>query len=142
MEIHSVQDQHISGQIRKLMQGAQKRVETRPFQDPIREFARASQTEGMVRGWLTYPVEERKKLVRSAFAFMPKYPGDEREGRLPESDEAYEARQLERWRGLCVVIQEESRAEAGNRSPEVAIAALKQLFPDHDWKSKPPEPAK
>ena len=140
MHIHSVQEQTITGQIEQLKAQHVKPEKARPFQDPIREFARASQTEGMVRNWLTYPIEERKRLVMNAFGFIPRREGDAREGRLPESDEAFEKRQMERWRGLCVIIQEESRAKPGNRSPEVAIGALKQLFPDYDWKTKPVAP--
>jgi hypothetical protein len=136
MQIHSPQDVNITKQIEALKISQVKPKLTQAFQDPIKEFARASQVEGMVRNWLTYPIEERKRLVKGAFGFIPRQPGDEREGRLPETEAAFEARQLERWRGLNVVIQEESRARPGNRCPEVAIAALKQLFPDHDWKSK------
>lgn len=138
MLIHSAQDQTIQGQIDKLIAGSVKRVLVAPFQDPIREFARAGQTEGMVRGWLTYPAEERKRLIKDGFRFIPRYQGDKSTGVVPETDQAFDARQLERWRGLNVVIQEESRAKPGNRCPEVAIAALKQLFPDHDWKAKAP----
>ena len=140
MQIHSVQDQTIAGQIEKLKQQYVKPAPSKAFQDPIREFARASQVEGMVRNWLTYPVDERKRLVRDAFGFIPQQQGDEREGRPPEADKDFEARQMERWRALCVIIQEESRAKPGNRCPEVAIGALKQLFPDYDWKAKAPAP--
>jgi cytochrome P450 len=139
MEIHSVQEQTIQGQIEKLMQQQIKREIPVPFSDPIREFAKASQVEGMVRNWLTYPIEERRRLVKNAFAFIPRFLGDEREGKAPETDQAYEKRQQERWRALCVIIQEESRAKPGNRAPEVAIGALKHLFPDYDWKAKSPE---
>ena len=106
-----------------------KQEPVKPFSDPIREFHHASQVEGTVRGWLTYPIEERKRLVKT-YAMVPNR-GEN------ETEKGYEVRKLERWRGLCVIIQEESRAQAGNRCPEVAIAALKYLFPDHDWKVKP-----
>lgn len=112
---------------------AEKKAE--PFTDPIREFARASKVESVVRNWLTYPIEERKRIVRSQFAFYPRNMGDPEKGQAAETENAFQSRQMERWRALCVVIQEESRAKAGNRSPEVATAALKQLFPEHDWKT-------
>ena len=138
MQIHSVQDQTIAGQIEKLKQNQIKVKAVAPFQDPIREFATASRTEGLVRGWLTLPIEERKRIVRDNFIFVAPGIGDEDRGIKPETQTAFKARQLERWRGLCVIIQEESRAEAGNRSPEVAIAALKHLFPEHNWKTSSP----
>ena len=139
MHIHSVQEQTITGQIEKLKAAHLRPEKAKTFTDPIKEFARASQVEGMVRNWLTYPIEERKRLIKQAFGYIPRFQGDEREGRLPETDTAFENRQMERWRGLCVIIQEESRAKPGNRCPEVAIGALKQLFPDYDWKTKPVE---
>jgi hypothetical protein len=139
MQIHSVQEQTIQGQIEKLMKQQVKREIPVPFSDPIREFAKASQVEGMVRNWLTYPIEERKRLVKNSFAFIPRFMGDERDGRAPETEDAYNRRIQERWRALCVIIQEESRALPGNRAPEVAIGALKHLFPDYDWKAKPAE---
>jgi hypothetical protein len=135
--IHSVQGATIQGYIEKLKhQSTQKREVARAFEDPIREFARASQIEPMVRNWLTYPIEERKRLVKGAFGFIPRRMGDEREGVAPETPEVFKARCQERWRGLNVIIQEESRAEAGNRSFEVAVAALKQLFPEESQKQK------
>lgn len=140
MQIHSVQGANIERQIERLKAQQVKQQAKPAFQDPIREFSRSSQVEGMVRNWLTYPVAERKRLVKDGFRFIPKFQGDERTGQAPETDAVYEARQNERWRGLCVVIQEESRAKAGNRSPEVAIGALKQLFPEYEW--KPSEPPK
>lgn len=140
MEIHSVQDQSIASQIEKLKQQHVKPRLAPPFVDPIREFARASQVEGMVRNWLTYPLEERKKLVKNAFGYIPRFQGDPQTGRRPETDEEFESRQRERWRALCVIIQEESRAKPPNRSPEVAIGALKQLFPDYDWATKATPP--
>lgn len=138
MHIHSVGERVISDQIEALKKAHVKPVAARPFVDPIREFARASQVEGMVRGWLTYPIDERKRLIKTAFGYIPRNEGDEHEGRAPESEEAYQARLMERWRALCVIIQEESRAKVGNRCPEVAIGALKHLFPDYDWKTKAP----
>ena len=134
MQLHSVGERIIKDQIDKLKANHVKQPKPDNFVDPIKEFARASQKESMVRNWLTYPIEERKRLVKEMFAFVPQMQGDVAQGVLPETDQAYQSRQLERWRGLCVVIQEESRAKPGNRSPEVAIGALKQLFPDHDWK--------
>ena len=136
MEVHSVGERIIKDQITKLMDQHVPKKGPPPFVDPIKEFARASQVESMVRNWLTYPIEERKRLVRDAFRFIPRFKGDEREGRLPETEKDFDARQLERWRGLCVIVQEESRAKPPNRSVEVAIGALKQLFYDCDWKTK------
>jgi hypothetical protein len=138
MHLHSVGQKVNDDMMEKLKEQYVKPTAVKPFVDPIKEFSRASTVESMVRNWLTYPIEERKRLVKDEFRFVPRYKGDEREGRLPESEKDYEARQLERWRGLNVVIQEESRAKAGNRSPEVAIAALKQLFHEHNWKDPAP----
>lgn len=103
-----------------------------PFSDPLREFASASLLSGTARGWLTLPIAERKRRI-ARMGFSPKNLGDPEKGVEPETDRAYEARHLEEWRALCVVIQEESRAKAGNRCPEVAIAALKFLFPEHPF---------
>jgi hypothetical protein len=137
VEVHSVQDQSIQAQIDKLKQQYVKPKTPAPFVDPIKEFARASQLESMVRNWLTYPVEERKRLVKSALQFIPRFKGDAREGREEETEKDFDNRQLERWRALCVIIQEESRAKPPQRSVEVAIGAFKQLFYDYDWKTKP-----
>ena len=146
MELHSVQDQTIQAQIDKLKSVQVKPRETKDaFVDPIKEFTRASRVESMVRNWLTYPVEERKRLIRNGFRFIPKMAGDPATGVAPETQDAYETRQLERWRALCVIVQEESRSRKEGEtyvkgSVEVAIGALKQLFPEHDWKAtSPPE---
>lgn len=144
MEIHEASKLATEDFLERVKQQAVVEKKVQPFHDPIREFAAASKVESLVRNWLTYPIEERKRMIRSQFGFMPRQPGDERTGRPAESDRAFENRQLERWRALCVIIQEESRAAAGNRSPEVAIAALKLLFPEHEWKTPVPnaEPSK
>jgi len=113
-----------------------------PFTDPIREFARASKIESLVRNWLTYPIEERKRIIKTQFSFYPRAMGDPERGIAAETERAFASRQMERWRALCVVIQEESRAEAGIRSPEVAIAALKLLFPEYEWKTPVPNAPK
>jgi hypothetical protein len=134
MQVHSVGNRVIEDQIAALKAAHVKQPRPDAFVDPIKEFARASNIESEVRNWLTYPIEERKRRVKDDFIFIPQMKGDIERGVLPESDEAFQGRMLERWRGLCVVIQEESRAKPGNRCPEVAIGALKQLFPDHDWK--------
>ena len=138
MHLHSVGQKVNDDMMEKLKEQYVKPTAVKPFVDPIKEFARASSVESMVRNWLTYPIEERKRLVKDSFRYIALKPGDVEQGVLPESEKDYAARQLERWRGLCVVIQEESRAKAGNRSPEVAIGALKQLFPEYDWKAKAP----
>jgi hypothetical protein len=137
MQVHSVGEKVIHDQIEALKAAHVKPKPSQPFVDPIKEFARASSKESMVRNWLTYPIEERKRLVRDSLRFVPRYNGSEKEGILPESQKDFDSRQLERWRSLCVIVQEESRAKPPNRSVEVAIAALKQLFYDHDWKTKP-----
>ena len=118
-------------QIEKLKREYVKPKPSDPFVDPIKEFSRASKIESEVRNWLTYPVEERKRRVKDDFRFIPQMQGDPPRGIQPESDLAYQGRLLERWRGLCVIIQEESRAKAGNRCVEAAIGAFKQLFPDY-----------
>lgn len=136
MQVHSVGERIIKDQIDVLKQAHVPQKQVQAFTDPIKEFARASNVESMVRNWLTYPAEERKRLVKDAFRFVPRMPGDAEKGVLPESDQAYEARMLERWRGLCVVLQEESRAKPGNRCVEAAIGAFKQLFPDYKNQEK------
>ncbi len=143
MELYTPQDQATEAQIKKLLAGAQKREVPPSFTDPIREFKASSRVEGTVRNWLTYPLEERKRLVR-AFTFVPKRKADPRDGIAEETDQAFQSREMERWRALCVIIQEESRwrTEDGQwvkGSPEVAIGALKQLFPEHDWKGPAPQ---
>lgn len=142
MEIHSVQNATIEQQIDALKRAYRPAKRPEPFVDPIREFARVSRYEGMVRNWLTYPLEERKRLVRDSFGFIPRIQPDEQGRTVGETDQQHEDRQLERWRALSVIIQEESRvtydADGKPRqgSPEVAIGALKQLFHAHDWKTK------
>jgi hypothetical protein len=144
MEIHSVQNATIEQQIEALKQAHVPKKRPEPFVDPIREFARVSRYEGMVRNWLTYPVEERKRLIRDSFTFVPRIQPDEQGRTVGETDQQHQERQMERWRALCVVIQEESRVrldENGNiikGSPEVAIGALKHLFHDHSWKAPAP----
>ena len=143
MELHEASKYGTQAFIEKLMSASKdtgKKAE--PFTDPIREFSRASRIQSLVSQWLTYPIEERKRIIKGQFAFMPRQPGDPVTGRAPETDQAFESRQMERWRALCVIIQEESRAKAGNRSPEVAIAALKLLFPEYNWVTPVPVPPK
>jgi hypothetical protein len=134
MRVHSVQAHTIEGQIDALKSQHAQQKSLEPFQDPIREFSRGSRVEGLVRGWLTYPIDERKRLIRANFLPLERRQAVPSQGIREETDKEFESRQLERWRVLCIIIQEESRAKAGNRSPEVAIAALKLLFPEHDWK--------
>ncbi len=129
-------------QIERLKREHVKPKPTDPFVDPIKEFSRASRVESMVRNWLTYPIEERKRIVVSAFTWHPRGKGNPATGEQPETEEAYQNRMLERWRGLCVVIQEESRVRLVDGKPtqgsaEVAIVAFKHLFPGYDWKTKP-----
>lgn len=142
MEVHEASKLGIQSYIDKIKEQHVERKKVEPFQDPIREFARASRVEGVVRGWLTYPIEERKRLIKSAFIFVPRNPGEPSKGIKPETEQEFQNRQMERWRALCVIIQEESRAQAGNRSAEVAVGALKLLFPEHNWKSPASESPK
>lgn len=136
MEIHSVANKVNDSMMEQVKAVHVKRVPGQPFQDPIREFHRASQVEGTVRNWLTIPVEQRKETVKT-FRPITRFLGEPSQGTAPETEKDFETRQLERWRALCVVVQEESRAvinpKAGTACPEVAIAALKLLFPDHSW---------
>ncbi len=141
MELYTPQQQATEAQLKRLLEGAKKREIPQSFSDPIREFKSASRIEGTVRNWLTYPLEERKRLVRS-FTFVPRRKADPRDGIAEETEQAFATRENERWRGLCVIIQEESRWRIENDqwvkgSAEVAIGALKQLFPEHDWKPAP-----
>jgi hypothetical protein len=131
METHATADLVTKSQLEQVFEGGVKRKLAEPFEDAIREFHRASHYEGTVRQWLTYPVEARQQQVAVSFDFIPQQDG--------EKDSDFQSRQRERWRSLCVIIQEESRAALGidadpaNSSAEVAIAALKKLFPNH-WK--------
>ncbi len=126
--IHSSQSKVIEEQIAALNSAAKQQKAVEPFLDPIREFHRASQLEGTARNWLTLSIEQRKRIMEDRVFFLPKKDN--------EQEHDYKNRCLEDWRFLCVVIQEESRAPAGNQSPEVAIAALKRLFPNHPWGQK------
>ena len=125
MQIHEVGAKVNESIIDQLKAQSAKKPTPRQFEDPIREFHHASSISPMVFGWLTFPIEKRKQMVKETFEWIPRSQN--------ESEKDFENRKLERWRGLCVVIQEESRALAGNRSPETAIAALKLLFPEHSW---------
>lgn len=132
MEIHSVAGAHIEAQIEALKKAQVKQKKVEPYADPLREFSRVSRIEGMVRHWLTYSVEERKRLLKDQFQFIPQM--------ADETDDGFNNRMLERWRGLSVVIQEESRmrfekGEWVQGSPEVAIGVMKMLFPNHNWKT-------
>jgi len=134
MEVHEASKHGIENFMEKLKEQALPQPKVREFEDPIREFASASKVESLVSKWLTYPIEERKRIVKSNFAPLERRQANPGMGIKEETDKELYVRQMERWRALCVIIQEESRAKAGNRSPEVAIAALKLLFPEHDWK--------
>jgi len=142
MEVHSPQEFSIQAQIDRLKNQHLVAKKAEPFQDPIREFARASKVESLVSKWLTYPIEERKRLIKANFLPLVRLPANPGNGIMEESDDLFASRQMERWRALCVIIQEESRAAAGNRSAEVAAAALKLLFPEHNWKSSVTESPK
>ncbi len=131
MPTHSAVAAIMEDQMRQLKEIPEKRKLSEPFEDPVREFHRASHVEGTVRQWLTYTIEARQKNIENAFTFIPQQEG--------EKDSDFQSRERERWRALCVIIQEESRAALGidadpaNSSPEIAITALKKLFPGH-WK--------
>ena len=138
MEIHSVATAHMESQIEALKKAQVKQKKVEPYADPLREFARISRVEGMVRHWLTYSIDERKRLLKDQFQFVPQLPD--------ETDDGFNNRQLERWRGLSVIIQEESRLRHEKDgwvqgSAEVAIGAMKLLFPNHTWKT-PAQPEK
>lgn len=137
MEVHSVAAQTIQAQIDQIKKGHVKTVPTRPFEDPIREFSRASNAVGTVRNWLTMSISDRKRFVRDSAPCIKWQASDDYPG---ETDSAFEGRKLERWRALCVIIQEESRPGGTNQSVEVAIGAIKQLFPDHEWGKATPPP--
>jgi hypothetical protein len=135
MEVHSVATANIEAQMEKIKQAQVKQKKVEPYTDPLREFARISRVEGMVRHWMTYPLDEKKRLIRDQFEFVAQMEG--------ETTSGFEARQLERWRALCVILQEESRMKLENGvwaqgSAEVATACLKLLFPFNDWKPKAP----
>jgi hypothetical protein len=140
MEMHSVAAANIAEQMEKIKKASRPSKQPEAFTDPIREFSRASRYEGMVRGWLTYPLEERKRLIKDSFSYQPQMEG--------ETDGGFENRMLERWRALCVIMQEESRLRFDKvaqqfvqGSPEVATACLKLLYPTHEWAPRPALPA-
>ena len=135
MEVHSPQEFSIQAQIDRLKEQHLVRKEVAPFEDPIREFAKASRLVAVASKWLTYPIEERKRIIKADFPPISRRQANPGMGIKEESERELEGRRMERRRTLCVIIQEESRAQAGNRSPEVAIAALKLLFPEHEWKA-------
>ena len=140
MEIHSPAAANLADQmdqVKKNFTASQnKQKPPTQFVDPVYEFQHASRLQNTVRNWLTIPIEERKRIVREDLTFIPRQAGDPGRGVKEETEENFKSRQMDRWRALCVVIQEESRAKAGNRSVEVAIGALKHLFPEHDWNKK------
>lgn len=131
METHATADLVMKEQMEQVRQGGKKRSIHAPFEDPIREFHRASRIEGTVRQWLTYTLEARQQIIATQFDFIPQSEG--------EKDSDFQNRELERLRALWVIMQEESRAAAGlgvdpaKGSAEIAIAALKKCFPKH-WK--------
>lgn len=131
MEIHSTADAVLGQQVEALKEVPIKRKLAEPFEDPLREFHRAGYVEGTVRQWLTYTIEERQRQIATSFDYIPQQAG--------EKDQDFRNRQLERWRALCVIVQEEARAANGldadpnNSSVEVAIAAIKKLF-HTQWK--------
>jgi hypothetical protein len=139
MEIHAAASRVTQSMIDQLKQQQVKREPGRPFTDPIREFHRASQVEGTVRNWLTLPLETRRDYVKNLIPCV-RYPGEPAKGIAPETEQNFKIRVQERWRALCVIVQEESRADLEKKpdepmrgSPEIAIVALKHLFPDHNW---------
>jgi hypothetical protein len=139
MELHSVVLANQEAQIEALKKAQVKQKKVEPYTDPLREFARISRVEGMVRHWMTYPLDEKKRLLKDQFEFVSQMEG--------ETDGGFNNRQLERWRALSVIMQEESRFrfEAGawvQGSPEIATACLKLLFPFHNWNPRPVAPEK
>lgn len=136
MELHSVGSAVIEAEIERLKAGHVKQKTVEPYTDPLREFARISRVEGMVRHWLTYPLDERKRLLKDQYQFVPQQDG--------ETNKGFENRQMERWRALSVIIQEESRprfesdGQMVQGSAEIAIGAMKLLYPTRDWTPKTP----
>lgn len=136
MEIHAVGSAVMEAEIERLKTAQVKRKLVEPYVDPLREFSRVSRVEGMVRHWLTYPIEERKRLLKDQFVFVPQMDG--------ETDAGFRDRMLERWRALSVIMQEESRMRVDDSgewiqgSVEIATGALKLMFPAHEWKQKAP----
>jgi hypothetical protein len=139
MELHSVVLANQEAQIEALKRAQVKQKKVEPYSDPLREFARISRVEGMVRHWMTYPLDEKKRLIKDQFEFVPQMEG--------ETDGGFENRQLERWRALSVIMQEESRFRFENGawvqgSPEISTACLKLLYPFHNWNPRPVAPEK
>jgi hypothetical protein len=132
MEVHSAAAVVMKDQMDQLKEIPKKRQLPDPFEDPIREFHRASRVEGVVRNWLTYSLEARQEKIANEFGFYPQS--------ATEKDEDFRSRELERLRALWVIIQEESRAAAGidadpeKASSDIALTALKKCFPNH-WKA-------
>lgn len=135
MQINAVAADAEKVQLEMIKKASAGRVVTQEYvEDPIREFARSSTRVGTVRNWLTLPVEERKRIIREDFGFMPRQEG--------EDEAKFQNRLLDRWRSLCVIIQEESRAPSNVRNVDVAIGALKLLFHEVDWKKWSPGAAR
>lgn len=132
MEIHSTATMATQAEVDRI-KAAHKPVKTETFADPVREFTRNYPLESTVRNWLTLPVEERKRLIRDDFRFIPR-------DKTGESESVFDQRMRDRRLALCLIIAEEARAQAGVRSPEVAAGALKQLFPDHDFSGRSQTP--
>src|SRR5512139_432861 len=103
MEVHEASKQGIAKFIEDLKENSGTPKQAPAFQDPIREFSRASKLEPLVRNWLTYPIEERRRLIKTNFNLVPRYQGDPSSGRPGESERDFEVRQMERWRALCVI---------------------------------------
>lgn len=143
MEIHAVGAKIQEQMLNRLKEAHVKRVPVEQFKDPIREFHRASQIVGTVANWRTLPVEDRKRIVKQMFGPIYQRPGEPNHDPpiMPESDAAFKDRCLERWRGLCVIIQEESRLEVKTgRCSEVAASAFALLFPEHPLLKAPAAP--
>lgn len=136
MEIHAPGAALLDSMMSQLKTQQRKEKLAAPFEDPIREFHKASRVEGLVSHWLTLSVDARKTAV-AKLVFTPRYLGDKHRHVEPESEQAFETRKLENWRALMVVIQEETRAAMNpdkfEHSAEVAIMALKLALPDHPW---------
>jgi len=138
MQIHAVGSKVNETLINQLKEAHVAKPKVKPFEDALREFHHASSVAGTVANWLTLTLEQRKSFVKGLI-LVPQFAGEPNHNPpiAPESDGAFKNRCLERWRALCVIIQEESRADKGVRSPEVAIHALKLLFPEHPWPGTP-----
>lgn len=121
-QIHTAQHETLKEQFDAVAKREEKAKEAAAFEDPIREFQRASRVEGTVRNWLTLDSDTRQEYLRLNFDFVPRG--------TKEGQKEFELRDLERKRALWVIIQEESRRELKPANFEIAFMAFSKLFPN------------